>query len=428
MLRQTALHLAVWRPQHLDLLLDGDLKIDLRDRNGRTPLMYAAAAGTTSVALSLVKAGANLQVKDTLYGNHDFLHYAVVSTHWDLAIEVLDFVRQSPMFSSDEVRSLLNTAIIYWARESSEQRKSEHLDSLLIWGADPEVKLTVRWKWHLEENNTLLHCISNLRDLDTLVTNGFKSFNHVNSSGAHPLMKLVEWNDPRLLQKCIESGSFINHRDYSGRTALHVSAEEIWEPSLYSILNGWDLCFESFKSAEELLHRGAEPFLGDTCRCACSKAGCVPVNILLKEYRELWVNYKCLPRSQYFVVLEWLDLIRTVLGLEDAKQCLLDIIRVVRFEELELTHTCCRKLSSKWKGLWTTLDEDEVDELLDEEKELIVDLESQMCQIEKDIHPGSNLDAIFFSEATKLIQIRTERQRSLFLASRTNFNANVSPN
>jgi ankyrin repeat protein len=394
--------------------------------------MYAAAAGMTEIAISLVKAGADLWMKDSLYGNHDFLHYAVLSTHWDLAIEVLDFVRQSPMFSSDEVCSLLNNAVIHWAGETSEQQKSEYLDSLLNWGADPEVRFTVRWKWHREENNTLLHCISTLRDFDSLVTNGFKSFNYVNDSGAHPLMKLVEWNDPQLLRQCIGSGSQVNNQDYTGRTALHVNAESIWESFFNDFSNTWDFRYNVFECVGELLVHGSDPFLGDKCHCACSTSGCTPISILLKEYHELWeIRYPCLPRCQYFLGLEWLDLIRKINGLEHARQCLLDIIRLVRFEELELTHTCCRrrKLSTEWKGLWTLMDEDEADEILDEEKEGVSKLESQMCDIEKHIYlsySGSELEAIFFPEVTKLIQIRNKRQRSLFLESQYYCDKNVS--
>jgi ankyrin repeat protein len=427
MLHQSALHLAVWRPHHLKLLLDGSLEINQQDWAGRTPLMYAAAAGITEVAISLVKAGADLWVEDNLYGSHDFIHYAVRSTHWDLAIEVLDFVRQSPTFSSDELRSLLNTAIILWAGERSERRKSEHFDSLLTWGADPDIKFTFGWEWHYEESNTLLHSISTLRDFDSLVTAGFKSFNHENSTGAHPLMKLVQSNDPQLVQKCIDSGSFVHHQDHFGHTALHVCAEALRDSFLSHVTERWDLSFKIFESAEVLLRHGSDPFLGDRCRCACSTMGCTPTHILLKEYRKFWTTgYHNLPRSQYYMSLEWLDLIRKVNGLASAKQCVLDMLRQVRFEELGLTHTCCRKASSEWKGLWTNLDEDEVDEIMDEEKEIAEDLESQMCEIEMDIQSGSDLDTLFLSEVTKLIAIRNERQRGLFLASQANIDVNVS--
>jgi ankyrin repeat protein len=431
LLYQSALHLAVWRPHHIDLLLNGKLNVDSRDWNGRTPLMYAAAAGMTKVAISLVKAGADLWVKDRLYGSHDFIRYAVRSTHWDLAIAVLDFVRQSQTFPPAKVQSLLNTATILWAGEISKKRKSEHFHALLRWGADPEILFTDRWKWRKEHSNTLLHCISTMADFDALVGSGFKSFNHENSSGANPLMKLAEWNDPQLLRKCIESGGLVNHRDCSGWTALHVNAESLWESFFNYSSQSWDFRFGVFECVEELLVHGSDPFLGDKCCCACSTSGCTPINILLKEYHELWERFPCLPRCQYFLGLEWLDLIRKINGLEYAKQCLLDIIRLVRFEELELTHTCCRrKLSTEWKGLWTMFDEDEVDEILDEEKEDVAKLESQMCDIEKHMHSkhsGSELEAMFFLEVTKLIQIRNMRQRALFLKSQHYSNTNVSP-
>lgn len=320
------------------------------------------------------------------------------------------------MLSSEEVRSLLDTAIVLLAGQTT-SRRSEHFHALLTRGADPDVLFIDRWKWEQEHSSTLLDTISTLTDFDSLVASGFKSFNDENSSGAHPLMKLAESNDPRLLRKYIESGSLVNHRDRSGRTALHVITEDIWE----AFLRNSDSCssrFEKFQCAEELLNHGSNGFLGDKCRCACSRIGCTPGHIILKEYREFWrQGYFGLPRSQYFLSLVWLDLIRKVDGLENAKQCLLDIIRLVRFEELELTYTCCRKLSSEWKGLWTTLDE---------ENQIIADLEFEMCEIEKNIHSGSDLDTIFFSEVTNLIQIRNGRQRSLFLARQADDDSNVS--
>ena len=255
----------------------------------------------------------------------------------------------------------------------------------------------------------------------------------MNSSGAHPLMKLVEWNDPQLLRKCIENGSHFNHQDHTGRTALHVFAEGIWESFFNDFSDTWNFRYNVFECVEELLVHGSDPLLGDKCHCACSTSGCTPINILFKEYHKLWeIQYPCLPRCQYFLGLEWLDLIRKINGLEHTKQCLLDIIRIIRFEELELTHTCCRrrKLSTEWKGLWTMWDEDEADEILDEEKEGVSKLESQMCDIEKHMnlnHSGSGFEVMFFSEVTKLIQIRNKNQRSLFLKSQHYSDTNVSP-
>jgi ankyrin repeat protein len=48
-------HLAVFRPQHLKVLLDAGAMVNCGDWNGRTPLMYAAAIGSSGDAISLIK-------------------------------------------------------------------------------------------------------------------------------------------------------------------------------------------------------------------------------------------------------------------------------------------------------------------------------------------------------------------------------------
>jgi ankyrin repeat protein len=59
LLGQSTLHLAVSRPQHLELLLASGADVNARDRHGLTPLMYATATGSSSVAKNLFIAGAN---------------------------------------------------------------------------------------------------------------------------------------------------------------------------------------------------------------------------------------------------------------------------------------------------------------------------------------------------------------------------------
>ena len=116
-LRQSPLHLAVWRPQHLALLLQAGFDVNAWDWNGRTPLMYAAATGMTEVAITLIRAGADIWVKDNLYSKHTWLPYAIVSTHWQLVLGVIDVVRQLPRFSKESVQVLLDSAIGWWVMD-----------------------------------------------------------------------------------------------------------------------------------------------------------------------------------------------------------------------------------------------------------------------------------------------------------------------
>jgi len=429
MLRQSVLHLAVWRPQHLDLLLDHGFNVNARDWNGRTPLIYAAAVGEIEVAISLIKAGADLWVTDNLFCHNDFMNYAKGSSHWTFIMSVIDFVRQSTLFSASEIQHMLNTGLILWAQERWKKRKQSHLRSLLQWGADPEVRFTEIWVNRRETSNTILHCIATRGEFDILTTSNFSSFNHPNSSGAHGLLKIVERNNPLLLEKCIEKGSCVNHQDHCGRAAPHVVASEIWDSFLPSVYEIWDLTLSSdhnksihhwnirswmLKSMNILLRHNASPCLGDLCRCACSSKGCLPIHIILKQQRhQIWAPNSnrgpcaLIQLGPYIMGLEWLHLVNDIQGFHVAKSVLLDMIRLVKFESLELTHTCCRKVSSHKSGLWPDLEADEVDEIMDEEKDLILILEKEMEDIEKAL--CQDLEEIWLQELTKLLLLRARR-------------------
>lgn len=152
-----------------------------------------------------------------------------------------------------------------------------------------------------------------------------------------------------------------------GRAALHVVAEALWESLLFHPFNYCRLRSNALNCAKVLLTNEADAFLGDDCRCACSREGCTPGHILLKENLQIpdSDDYKTYPLGQYALFSEWLQLLRHVQGLEHTKTILLDLARLCRFEELELTHTCCRKplkAIKAYKGEeWTKLDEDEVE-------------------------------------------------------------------
>ncbi|KAF4627422.1 hypothetical protein G7Y89_g10729 [Cudoniella acicularis] len=397
-LGQSALHLAVLRPHHLGLLISSGANIDAQDCNGRTPLMYSAIIGSSESAIMLLKGGANIWLKDTLYCKQDFIHYAIFGNHWPFFMKVLDFIRQSRSFRSDEIQRLLDTTIILWAGTSSDYRESKHFKTLLEWGANPEVRFRDRRGWRDESDLTLLHVIKNVSEFDALVTRGFTSFNDPSSSGAHPLIFLADSGDANLVEKCISYGSNVDHQDHMGKTALHAIAEQIWEPYKYS---GQEACCSygynnnhiSMIDCERVLLSGtADPLLSDCCRCACSREGCIPGHILLKLR-----FYNMAPSSILFSVrifIRTLEHLRTVQLNQDigvALQVLLDMIRVAEFENLELTHTC-------------------LDEIRDEEREIIQELEDRLTRIQKSIDTlETGLDSIWIQYFRVLMTTRVRR-------------------
>jgi hypothetical protein len=57
-------------------------------------------------------------------------------------------------------------------------------------------------------------------------------------------------------------------------------------------------------------------------------------------------------------VLEFFDIVKELRAIEAAKQCLLEVLRLVTFHDLELTHTCSRE-SSILTG-WKVMEEEEM--------------------------------------------------------------------
>jgi ankyrin repeat protein len=406
--RQSALHIGVTRPQHLKALLDSGFDVNARDLNGRTPLMYAARCGSIEASIMLLKAGADIWLGDYLYLHHDFLHIATRQHQWNLVMEVLEFVRGSSRFSDQETQSLLDTAIVLWAESAVDKRSSLCFKALLGWGANPNITFDAGYMWSSETETTLLHRITDSTDIDALLQSGFSKFNQPNSRGVTPLMVIVERSDPVFTSDAISNGCCVSAQDHNGRTALHVSIEEIWEP--FDPRFGhypYPIRWSSLECTKTLLRNKADPSVGDCCRCACTTSGCTPGLLLLKEYL-YWISpYGPYPLGTYIWSLEYLQVIEDINGLICARKCLLEMIRLVRFEELELTHTCCQKRSQK--GLWQTLvDENDIDEIMDEEKDIIQDLEQQMAELEK-YFDDTAVEDVWIEELQKLLAVRAGR-------------------
>jgi hypothetical protein len=81
--------------------------------------------------------------------------------------------------------------------------------------------------------------------------------------------------------------------------------------------------------------------------------------------------------------LELLNAIRKQRSFDISKQSLLQMLRLLKFGEIELTHTCCRR--SICMSIEPKLSKDEIEEIMDEEKELAMILDQEIDQLEKTI-------------------------------------------
>jgi ankyrin repeat protein len=383
---QSALHLAVSCPHHIRLLLESGADVNAKDRHGITPLMYASAMGNTDLAICLLNAGANPLLKDTLRGRN-FLMYARARGHWDTIMAILDYVRTCPDIPEDGVKLWLTMGTVLWKSDSHWRRRSKDLRTLLEWGANPDFICDYSDSCSSE---TLLHGVREAVELEALVSHGFTKFNHQDGTGAHALISVAQKCDPLLLQLCLEGGSKVNHQDKKGHSALHVIVQHL-RSSLSKDEDSWH--YENRSSTLDcvdlLVRYGADPFLADSCQCACSQSGCTPLHMVLKESSSRYLNF-----GKDIWAVEVLNAVEEHKGLGSAKHCLLTMLRMITFEELELTHTCCRKglcLARKFE-------EDEIREIMDEEEEMIAILERQMGELESSAGSDSEaalIEAIF---------------------------------
>ncbi|RDL36101.1 uncharacterized protein BP5553_06713 [Venustampulla echinocandica] len=371
----STLHLAVSRPQHLGILLESGADVNARDRHGITPLMYATAIGDSKVAIRLLEAGANPDLEDT-YCGRNFLHHAVRRSHWDTVLEILSYLRNSPKISKDILCRWLSFGLLLWIEGRQSCNKDLNpIQRLLEWGADPNV---IHYDSYGPSSYSLAHRVRHAADMKSLISHGFSKFNHLDIAGADALISLSYDNDglpdPELLELLLDGGCAVSHENHNGHTSLHVIAQQL-RAFRYN-----ESCSRALNCIRVLLNRGADPYIGDHCQCYCSRgqSGCTPSHTMLKETQKSILN------CRYDIwAFEYIDILKETRGPETAKNCLMDMLRLLKFQDLDLTHTCCRgsHLDRNYSG--RRIEDEEVEEIQDEEKELIEILEQEMRDVEK---------------------------------------------
>jgi len=385
LLGQAALHLAVSRPHHLEILLESGADVNARDRHGITPLMYASAMGNSHVAIRLLESGADPFLVDNIE-QRSFLAYARARGHWTTIMDILGHFHQSLEVPRNFVRYWLTMGAAFWVNDGNWEKDLKDFHTLLEWGANPNVLL---YPYGHDElvTETLAHRFRNEAELKTLISHGFTNFNHLDGKGAHALIfaSTKPNHDPGVMELLLDGGSLVNHQNHNGRTALNMVVQSLRDCPEVFIRISRDKELEDrhcndrkqiLQCIRILLDRKADPCLGDKCRCACSRSGCTPSHVIVGR-KSWWFG-----TQEHIWFLEFLEIVKETCGFEVAKQCLLDMLRRAKFQELELTHTCCRGLHS-YALLYRHIEDEEIDEIMDEEKEMVEILEQEMGDVEK---------------------------------------------
>lgn len=362
-LGQSVLHLAILRPRILRKLISTYKTVDPPDKNGTTPLMYAAAYGNAQSALILLEHGADATIRDELR-QRNFLDYALARDNWSCITTLLEHLKQR--FELVTYRHGLTYIMQAYVINFPNRRfEKNHFQELLCMGADSNMVFY--------DGGTLLHHARDFDEVNALFQAGFKLINHPDNSGTTPLMRVVRLKNAALVEACLDKGASVNERDHKGWTALHHLAEELQDSSSAYFCDSseadWYLLRHSelVETIRLLLRHGADPGAADHCVCACSLSGCTPSTVLLGRGRRSF-----LPGDGDLWSLEWLQILSELGSGITGEQMLLDLVRVKQFNEHELTHVCCQR------GPYSCLDPDDIDEILDEENEVIQELDKLM--------------------------------------------------
>ena len=121
----------------------------------------------------------------------------------------------------------------------------------------------------------------------------------------------------------------------------------------------------------------------DHCLCACLSHGCTPAIVMLKNITRynFFSNDSISPTEWRLLMIDW---VKSLLGHpHKAWQWLSrEIIRYVTFEELGLTHTCC-KSRHKIYDMDDDMDNTEREEIQDEQRFLISKLDALVTEFEE---------------------------------------------
>jgi ankyrin repeat protein len=358
-LGQSALHHAILRPKHLRQLIPHYETVDVPDKRGTTPLMYAATYDKVESVLLLLGAGADPSRRDELR-RRNFLDYALAHGNWDLTIGVVDYLKHHYVSASQPV---LNYIMHQFVNSSKNQMGEGRVQELLCLGADPNM--------NLNDGATLLHRVRDFDAAKALFDAGFTLINHPDNHGITPLMRVVKLRNVALVQACIDRGASVYQQDHKGWSALHHVAEEFQTSTSFPSdpSEDWHLTRHSelIITVRLLLQQGANPAASDHCLCPCSRSGCTASTILLGTHLD-WI----FPGDGDKWSLEWLQIVSELASDSTGEQTLQDLVRVKQFKEHDLTHVCCQT------GGYSQVEDDDINEILDEQSHGIQELEEMM--------------------------------------------------
>ncbi len=229
-------------------------------------------------------------------------------------------------------------------------------------------------------------------DMDLLYTSGFRDIDALDTKGYAPISRArLERFDKQSMGECIERVEWLIGKGASlhspptntGSVPFHHISRNI--TYLMSKLLQF-IPTTTVGSPQGIWNRNRD-LIGvvygsghtDDCSCSCSIAGCTPISMALriifggpwKYPQSFWVSEKEMGCIFQQLLLE----------IPSSASAANDVLRLITFTDLGLTHTCCRFRNDYYGITDAPFDEAEAAEIQDEERLLLMDFERLLEEI-----------------------------------------------
>ncbi|KAF5724402.1 hypothetical protein FMUND_859 [Fusarium mundagurra] len=307
---QSALHMGVCQPSRVTQLLAAGHPVDLGDKNGITPLMYAASMNVPETMMMLVENGANLFAT----GENDFtvLDLVAFQGNWDLIWQIVDFASVS---YPGLVPGLFESLLAYLSSDVLERCYAAHDPS----GLKGCIKFWSRVisklgspNFYFNDGTTLIRMTNDSRSARALIDLGFTEFKQ--KDGAL-LEHLVSLRDLSLFRFAVGNGGDEHlHNDW-GWDILNTALGGLTTKSRQDLP-------DVLETLQFLLDRRVQVVCRDECVCNCSAGGCIP-------------GLSSIPIKSSLRLFAWLEILEKKRDVEEAKKFSLALLRKMCFDQAD---------------------------------------------------------------------------------------------
>jgi hypothetical protein len=390
---QTPLHMAAGWPWAVQFLLQAGANLSAVDHAGILPLSYACFFGCHEAVKMLLAAGSPLSspqrpytVLDDASTMRDVPSFVLLATTLaQRRIRLLRIARRVlPTHNLDSIVQSGGGILDYEAKEVIQVL---HTSGVRI---DPHY-------WCFTDHS-IYHTENLLPDAaDVLYKLGFSNVEGRDRRGLTTLGSVIDGADSKIkiVPWLVSKGAHIQRelephiRLSRGCKAVHFAAAGIGDNLRHIFVSSWRFESDAFERYNDYVADAIRIVLGpgcsncyDYCDCLCSQEGCSPLTMILKHFAQYMLrrlqnsSYPYKKWSKYRMttmdwILETLDL-----GPPAKHRVGQEALRLLLFDELDLTHTCCRP---DFRSFRPSIDEEEAQEVVDEESDLIVQFET-LCE------------------------------------------------